>query len=37
MLRVVERLEDDNRLSAAIDKQDAVATQSIVQNILFGT
>ena len=37
MLRIVERLDDDNRLSAAIDKQDAVATQSIVQNILFGT
>jgi xylose isomerase len=37
MLRVVERLDEDNRLIAAIDKQDAVATQSIVQNILFGT
>jgi L-rhamnose isomerase len=36
MLGVVDRLDKDNRLAAAIDAQDAVATQSIVQNALFG-
>ena len=36
MLGVVERLDKDNRLSAAIDRQDAVATQAIVQEIMLG-
>lgn len=36
MLRIVERLDADNRLSAAIAQQDAVATQSIVQDVMFG-
>jgi len=36
MLRIVQRLEADNRLSAAIALQDAVSTQSIVQDAMFG-
>ncbi|RUW50445.1 hypothetical protein EOA32_19270 [Mesorhizobium sp. M1A.F.Ca.ET.072.01.1.1] len=36
MLRVVERLERDNRLAAALDGQDAVASQAIVHEILLG-
>jgi L-rhamnose isomerase len=36
MLGVVERLDKDNRLNEAIDAQDAVTTQSLVQNALFG-
>ncbi|WP_095201392.1 sugar phosphate isomerase/epimerase family protein [Mesorhizobium carmichaelinearum] len=36
MLGVVERLDKDNRLSSAIDRQDAVATQAIVQEIMLG-
>ncbi|TIL64406.1 sugar phosphate isomerase/epimerase family protein [Mesorhizobium sp.] len=36
MLRVVERLEKDNRLSTAIDGQDAVASQAIIQEAMLG-
>jgi len=36
MLRVVERLEKDNRLSTAIDRQDAVASQAIIQEAMLG-
>ncbi|RWB05198.1 TIM barrel protein [Mesorhizobium sp.] len=36
MLRVVERLERDNRLSTAIDRQDAVASQAIIQEAMLG-
>ncbi|MDK4728711.1 sugar phosphate isomerase/epimerase family protein [Rhizobium phaseoli] len=36
MLKVVDRLEQDNRLSSALDRQDAVSTQAIVQELMFG-
>ncbi|WET75596.1 MULTISPECIES: sugar phosphate isomerase/epimerase family protein [Rhizobium] len=36
MLKVVDRLEQDNRLSSAIDRQDAVSTQAIVHELMFG-
>ena len=36
MLRVVARLDADNRLAAAIDEQDAVTTQSIVADVMLG-
>ncbi|TGQ28812.1 MULTISPECIES: sugar phosphate isomerase/epimerase family protein [unclassified Mesorhizobium] len=36
MLRVVDRLEKDNRLSAAVDRQDAVASQAIIQEAMLG-
>ena len=36
MLGVVARLEKDNRLSSAIDRQDAVASQAIVQEVMLG-
>lgn len=36
MLRVVDRLEKDNRLSAAMDSQDAVTSQAIVQEAMLG-
>lgn len=36
MLRIVEKLDGDNRLSAAIARQDAVTTQAIVQGAMFG-
>jgi sugar phosphate isomerase/epimerase len=36
MLRIVEKLDGDNQLSAAIAIQDAVATHSIVRNAMFG-
>jgi xylose isomerase len=36
MLKVVDRLEQDNRLASAIDRQDAVSTQAIVQELMFG-
>jgi xylose isomerase len=36
MLKVVDRLEQDNRLSLAIDRQDAVSTQAILQELMFG-
>ncbi|RWP35147.1 MAG: hypothetical protein EOR04_31370 [Mesorhizobium sp.] len=36
MLRVVERLEKDNRLSTAIGGQDAVASQAIIQEAMLG-
>ncbi|MET3577560.1 xylose isomerase [Mesorhizobium robiniae] len=36
MLRVVDRLEKDNRLSTAIDRQDAVASQAIIQEAMLG-
>jgi xylose isomerase len=36
MLKVVDRLEQDNRLQSAIDRQDAVSTQAIVQELMFG-
>lgn len=36
MLKVVDRLEQDNRLANAIDRQDAVSTQAIVQELMFG-
>ncbi|WP_027059158.1 TIM barrel protein [Mesorhizobium loti] len=36
MLRVVDRLDQDNRLSAAMDSQDAVTSQAIIQEIMLG-
>ncbi|TIN12240.1 sugar phosphate isomerase/epimerase family protein [Mesorhizobium sp.] len=36
MLRVVDRLEKDNRLFTAIDRQDAVASQAIIQEAMLG-
>ncbi|TIT46242.1 MAG: hypothetical protein E5W72_22520, partial [Mesorhizobium sp.] len=36
MLRVVDRLEKDNRLSTAVDRQDAVASQAIIQEAMLG-
>jgi sugar phosphate isomerase/epimerase len=36
MLRIVEKLDGDNQLSAAIALQDAVATQAIVRSAMFG-
>lgn len=36
MLQVVDRLDRDNRLSAAIDKQDAVSAQAIIQEAMLG-
>eukprot|EP01037_Dinobryon_pediforme_P018140 gene18140-18386_t len=36
MRRVVDRLRQNESLSAAIQKQDAVASQAIVQAVLFG-
>ncbi|CCV15102.1 TIM barrel protein [Mesorhizobium sp. STM 4661] len=36
MLRIVDRLERDNRLSAAVDRQDAVASQAIIQEAMLG-
>jgi xylose isomerase len=36
MLNVVDRLEQDNRLSSAIDRQDAVSAQAIIQEIMLG-
>ncbi|MBP2491393.1 xylose isomerase [Rhizobium leguminosarum] len=36
MLTVVDRLEQDNRLSGAIDRQDAVSAQAVVQELMLG-
>lgn len=36
MLTIVDRLEQDNRLSGAIDLQDAVSAQSVVQELMLG-
>lgn len=36
MLRVVDRIDQDNRLSAAIGRQDAVTSQAIIQEIMLG-
>jgi xylose isomerase len=36
MLRIVDRLEQDNRLAGAIDRQDAVSTQAIIQEVMLG-
>jgi len=36
MLRIVDRIDRDNRLSAAIDRQDAVTSQAIIQEIMLG-
>ncbi|MBY3424775.1 TIM barrel protein [Rhizobium laguerreae] len=36
MLDVVDRLEQDNRLSGAIGRQDAVSAQSIIQEVMLG-
>ena len=36
MLRIVEKLDGDNQLAAAIAQQDAVATQAIVRRAMFG-
>jgi xylose isomerase len=36
MLKVVDRLEGDNRLGSAIDRQDAVSAQSIIQEAMLG-
>ena len=36
MLNVVDRLEQDNRLSGAIDRQDAVSAQAIIQELMLG-
>ena len=37
MLRVVDRIDRDNRLSAAMASQDAVTSQAIVQEIMLGS
>ncbi len=36
MLKVVDRLDGDNRLSGAIDRQDAVSAQAILQEAMLG-
>jgi sugar phosphate isomerase/epimerase len=36
MLQVVDRMDQDNRLGDAIERQDAVAAQAIVQEVMFG-
>ena len=36
MLKVVDRLEQDNRLSGAIDRQDAVSAQAVIQELMLG-
>jgi xylose isomerase len=36
MLKVVDRLEQDNRLTGAIDRQDAVSSQAILQELMLG-
>ncbi|NTJ61692.1 TIM barrel protein [Agrobacterium rhizogenes] len=36
MLNVVDRLEQDNRLAGAIDRQDAVSAQAILQEVMLG-
>jgi L-rhamnose isomerase len=36
MLNVVDRLEQDNRLVGAIDRQDAVSAQAILQEVMLG-
>jgi sugar phosphate isomerase/epimerase len=36
MLKVVDRLEQDNRLVGAIDRQDAVSAQAILQEVMLG-
>jgi xylose isomerase len=36
MWRIVDRLDAHNGLAAAIERQDAVSTQSIVQDAMFG-
>ncbi|APO74502.1 xylose isomerase domain-containing protein [Rhizobium etli 8C-3] len=36
MLDVVDRLEQDNRLAGAIDRQDAVSAQAILQETMLG-
>jgi xylose isomerase len=36
MLQVVDRMDQDNRLGDAIEHQDAVAAQAIVQEVMFG-
>jgi xylose isomerase len=36
MLKVVDRLEQDNRLTGAIDRQDAVSAQAIIQEVMLG-
>lgn len=36
MMKVVDRLDADNRLSDAVARQDAVSAQAIVQELMFG-
>jgi len=36
MLKIVDRLEQDNRLTGAIDRQDAVSAQAILQELMLG-
>ena len=36
MLKVVDRLEQDSRLNGAIDRQDAVSAQAILQEVMLG-
>ncbi len=36
MLRIVEKLDGDNELGAAVARQDAVAAQTIIRNAMFG-
>jgi hypothetical protein len=36
MLAVVDRLEADNRLATALERQDAVGGQRIIQGALLG-
>jgi xylose isomerase len=37
MLKVVDRLEQDNRLAEAIGRQDAVSSQAILQEAMLGS
>jgi xylose isomerase len=36
MMKIVDRIEQDNRLSGAVDRQDAVSAQAIVQELMLG-
>jgi xylose isomerase len=36
MLRVIDKLDGDNGLGAAIARQDAVTTQAILRAAMFG-
>lgn len=36
MLKVVDRIEQDNRLSGAVERQDAVSAQAVIQELMLG-